>query len=97
MQGLKERWKLNSMTDVWIVLLVFALTGTTVVFLKKPVVHFFTGGDEASTVFTVAYYILILPVYNVILLVYGALFGKFSFFWEFEKKTFRRMFKRKAK
>jgi hypothetical protein len=35
--------------------------------------------------------VLILPVYNVILLIYGAIFGQLRFFWEFEKRFFMRI------
>jgi hypothetical protein len=45
----------------------------------------------------VLYYILILPIYNVLLLVYGALLGQFQFFWDFEKRFFRRIFGIKGK
>ena len=41
--------------------------------------------------FSVLYYVLILPVYNLLLLAYGALFGQFSFFWAFEKRFFDRL------
>ena len=92
MQKLQDRWGVSA-GRVLIILLVFALTGTTIMFLKKPVVAFFTGGEQ-SLGFTIAYFILILPIYNVFLLIYGFLFGQFSFFWEYEKKFFRRMFRR---
>jgi len=46
--------------------------------------------------FTVLYYVLILPVYNLFLLIYGALFGQFKFFWAFEKRFFGRLFGRKS-
>jgi hypothetical protein len=36
--------------------------------------------------------VLILPVYNVLLLFYGAIFGQFRFFWDFEKRFFNRLF-----
>jgi hypothetical protein len=41
---------------------------------------------------SITYFILILPVYNVFLLFYGFVFGQFKFFWEFEKKFFKRIF-----
>ena len=91
---LQERWQLKSAWQVIIVLIVFACTGFTVMFLKQPVVAFFAGDGDRSVWFSVAYYLLILPVYNVILLFYGFIFGQFRFFWEFEKKMFSR-FKRK--
>ena len=50
--------------------------------------------------FTYSYYWLILPIYNLVLLGYGFVFGQFAFFWEFEKRFFGRivgLFKRKPK
>ena len=90
MDRLAQRWKVTP-ARVLVILLVFACTGTTVLFLKRPVVAFFAGDGDQPLLFSVLYYILILPIYNVILLVYGFLFGQFEFFWEFEKRTFRRM------
>lgn len=96
MQRLSDRWGVSP-ARVLIILLVFACTGFTVLFLKKPIVAYFTGEGEQSLLFTVLYYILILPVYNVLLLIYGALFGQFNFFWAFEKRFFDRLFGRKLK
>ena len=61
--------------------------------LKRPIVAWASGdAAEPRTLFTVLYYVLILPFYNVILLVFGALFGQFRFFWAFEKRFFARLF-----
>ena len=89
---LRKRWGVST-RQVFIILAVFACTGFTVMFLKRPVVGAITGGEQ-STLFTVLYYVLILPIYNVLLLVYGFAFGQFKFFWEFEKRFFRRLFRR---
>ncbi len=77
------------------ILIVFACTGTTVMLLKRPVVAFFAGDGEQPLLFSILYYLLILPIYNVILLIYGFIFGQFSFFWEFEKRFIRRITGRK--
>jgi hypothetical protein len=95
MDRLARRWGVRP-GRVLIILLVFALTGFTVMFLKRPLVGLFTEGGEQPVLFTVLYYILILPFYNLLLLAYGAVFGQFRFFWEFEKKFFRRMLGRKG-
>jgi hypothetical protein len=89
-QRLGRRWGVSP-GKVFVILLVFACTGFTVLLLKRPVVAFFAGEGEQPLPFTIAYYLLILPVYNVFLLIYGALFGQFRFFWEFEKRFFRRL------
>lgn len=87
-ERLRKRWKLKDAWQVVIVLLVFACTGFTVMFLKKPILELFGGNYSTSA--SIAYYLLILPVYNIILLVYGFVFGQFRFFWEFEKRFLRR-------
>ncbi|WP_421875262.1 DUF6787 family protein [Marinoscillum sp.] len=88
---LQNRWNLKNGWQVIIVLVVFACTGFTVLFLKRPVVNFFTADGDQNIWFTIIYYILILPIYNVILLFYGFIFGQFNFFWQFEKRMWNRM------
>ncbi len=92
-QRLQEKWGVTY-KQLLVILLVFALTGTTILFLKKPVVAFFVGEGEKSVWFTIIYLILILPIYNLFLLLYGFLLGQGKFFWEYEKKFFRRIFGR---
>ncbi|MBL7964322.1 MAG: diacylglyceryl transferase [Flavobacteriales bacterium] len=94
-QRLGKRWGVSP-RRVGIILVVFACTGFTVMFLKRPVVAWFAGPDGGQPLlFSILYYILILPVYNIILLIYGALFGQFAFFWAFEMRFFARLFGRK--
>ncbi|WP_127121384.1 DUF6787 family protein [Chryseotalea sanaruensis] len=90
-EKLKERWQLKSAWQVLVVLLVFACTGFTVLFIKKPILNFFASEAGDSTLASVLYYIFILPLYNVILLIYGFVFGQFEFFWAFEKRFFSRI------
>ena len=94
LQKLQTRWGVSA-TRVLIILLVFALTGTTVLFIKTPIIDFIVGENEKNWIHSVIYFILILPIYNILLLIYGFVFGQFKFFWEFEKKFFKRMMFRK--
>lgn len=93
-EKLKTRWGLTTLWQVLIVLTVFACTGFTVVFIKAPLLDFIRGEAETQWWMTLLYYLAILPVYNLLLLAYGFLFGQFSFFWNYEKKAFKRMAKR---
>ena len=95
-EKLKEKWGLTSMYQVIMVLIVFACTGFTVLYLKKPLVAFFSTDGETSGWFTFLYYLFILPIYNIILLFYGFIFGQFDFFLAYEKKMLSR-FRRKKK
>ena len=97
LKQLQQRWGLKSIGQVVLVLIVFAATGTTVMLLKRPIVGLFTENGEQPLLFSILYYLLILPIYNVVLLAYGFLFGEFEFFWQFEKKMWARMTSRKIK
>ena len=89
-ERLQKRWGVTA-PRVILILIVFTFTGFTVMFLKKPIVAYFAGDQGQSLLFSIIYYILILPVYNVLLLIYGFLFGQFTFFWNFEKRFFKRL------
>lgn len=90
-QRLQERWKLKSAYQVIIILVVFACTGFTVLFLKRPLFAYLFPDGVIPQGASVIYYILILPVYNLILLFYGFVFRQFDFFWDFEKRSFHRL------
>lgn len=87
---LQTKWGLASLWQVVLVLLVFACTGFTVMLIKNPILDLLgidmsTGGFWKSLL----YFMLVLPLYQLILLMYGFLFGQFTFFWEKEKRLFR--------
>jgi hypothetical protein len=89
---LQDRWKVKSVFQVIIILIVFACTGFTVLLIKRPLfAYWFPEGEVPSTA-SIAYWILIFPVYNLFLLFYGFVFGQFRFFWDFEKRFFARIF-----
>jgi hypothetical protein len=90
LQKLQQRWNVGSLWQVVSILIVFACTGLTVVAIMRPILHF-CFGHEIPRWARVLYYILILPIYNLVLLFYGFILGQFRFFWEFEKRFFRRI------
>ena len=90
LQRLQTKWKLESLFQVAIVLLVFACTGFTILFIKNPILGFF-GVEKGGFVNTLLYLLLVLPLYQIFLLIYGFIFGQFKFFWEKEKQIFRRI------
>lgn len=94
-EKLQRRWKAKSIFQVMVILTVFAFTGTTVTFLAKPILEFLFAPATIPLWAKIVYFILVLPIYNVFLLVYGLAFGQFRFFWNFEKRFFGRIFSRK--
>lgn len=86
LERMKQKWGLNSILQVVLILIVFAITGTTVVW-ARPVIFKVIGIEQASGwVKTVSYLVLVFPLYQILLLGYGFVLGQFSFFWEKEKK-----------
>ncbi len=97
LRRLQTKWKLESLFQVVMVLVVFACTGFTILFVKNPILDFF-GVEKGGFVNTLLYLLLVLPLYQIFLLIYGFIFGQFNFFWEKEKQIARRiagLFKRK--
>lgn len=98
-QKLKVKWGLQSIFQVILILLVFSITGTTVVFLRKTLFSWI-GFDESTATWikTATYILFVFPAYQTLLLFYGSLFGQFDFFWNKEKKmlkAIKRLFVRK--
>ena len=93
MKKLKERWNVSSNWQLTIIFIVFAITGSTAAYLSKPVTTALgiTKENLSLWLYWPIRLIVIFPVYQVLLVVLGALFGQFHFFWEFEKKMLNRM------
>lgn len=89
-QKLKVKWGLESIFQVILVLLVFSITGTTVVFLRENLFAWL-GFDENTAIWikTVTYILFVFPAYQALLLFYGSLCGQFDFFWSKEKKMLK--------
>jgi len=94
LKKLQAKWDLQSLWQVVLVLLVFACTGMTVLFIKQPIFSLLNIDMETGGMWkTLVYLLLVLPLYQIILLMYGFVFGQFRFFWEKEKEFLRRFAK----
>ena len=93
MQKLKDRWQITSNFQLTIIFVVFAITGSTSAFLSKPILEWLgiVKEDVVWFIYYPLYIILIFPVYQVLLVLVGFVFGQFDFFWTFEKKMLRAM------
>lgn len=97
MKRLKEKWRITSNFQFIIILIVFSVTGSLAVWVAKLILEL-VGLDKSavnSCIFWPIRIAIIFPIYQVMLVVIGALFGQFKFFWAFEKKMLVRLgFKR---
>jgi len=98
MGKLKERWGITSDLQLVIIFIVFAITGSSSVYVAKPFLEFigmqresFSAAWWGGTLYWTLRILLIFPFYQILLVIYGWLFGQFKFFWQFEKKMLARM------
>ncbi|MFV5695791.1 DUF6787 family protein [Flavobacterium sp. LB3P122] len=92
MSDLKKRWGIETNFQLTIIFIVFAITGSASAWLSKPFC-FWLGitKSDLGYWFTPVRLLLIFPIYQVLLVSIGFVFGQFKFFWAFEKKMLKRM------
>ena len=91
MKKLKERWNITSNWQLTVILIVFALTGSSAAKFAAPMTDFIGVTREMGAfIYWPVRILIIFPIYQVLLIFMGWLLGEFDFFWAFEKKMLRR-------
>lgn len=88
LERFKKRWNITSNFQLVVIMIVFAVTGSSSLYVRKGA--FYLLGITSETELwlrTVLYILIIFPAYNIMLLLFGFIFGQFKFAWEFEKKN----------
>lgn len=93
LKKLKIKWKVESDFQMAIIFIVFAITGSTSMVVGKFLRPALGINEQtmAPWLFWPLRIFLIVPVYQVLLIIVGTIFGQFQFFWMFEKKMLHRM------
>ena len=92
MEKLKQRWGVESNFQLTVIFIVFAITGSASAMVSKPICLWLgITKEDFGFLFTPIRLILIFPLYQVLLVSIGFLFGQFAFFWKFEKKLLRKL------
>jgi len=87
---LKQKWEITSDFQLVIVFIVFAITGSGSVKISGPVLDYVgISSIENAWIRIPLRLLLIFPVYQVMLLIIGAIFGQFRFFLNLQKRWFR--------
>jgi hypothetical protein len=88
----KAKWKIKSNFQLFLILVIFSVTGSASLVVRHVVFDWIGITAETSVWIKFPLYLLIIvPAYQVLLLLVGALFGQFRFAWEFEKRVFSRL------
>ncbi|GGX04343.1 DUF6787 family protein [Aquimarina muelleri] len=90
---LEPRWKVNYRWELIAIFIAFAITGSTAARISDPILSFLSL-DRSSTnawIYWPIRILIVFPIYQILLLIVGWIFGQFKFFWSFEKKMLNRM------
>lgn len=89
---LEKRWVLQYRWEMIRVFMVFAVTGSSSLYVGRPIIKLL--GITKENLNPILYWILFIIIglifYQILLVFFGWLFGQFQFFWEFEKKMLKR-------
>ncbi len=90
---LETKWILNYRWEMIRVFMVFAITGSSSVFIGKPIIKLLgiTKDNLNPAMYWILYIFIGIIFYQILLVVIAWIFGQFQFFWNFEKKMLRRM------
>ena len=93
MANLKERWGIQSNWQMAVIFVVFAITGTSASYLSKPILEWLgiTRDTLHPVLYWTLYVLIIFPVYKVLLVTIGTIFGQHTFFKNFVFKMLRGM------
>lgn len=94
----KLKWNITSNWQLTVIFIVFSVTGSAAMVVRKFVFEWIGITSETTMWLKAPLYILILiPAYQILLIVVGTIFGQYRFFYEFQKKSIGRLYRRKNK
>ena len=92
---LKDKWEITSNFQFFLIMLVFAIAGSLSLIIADLLMPIIVGSKEIISFFKIIIRVVfIFPIYQFIILIVAFCFGQFKFFWKFEKKMLRRIFKK---
>ena len=93
LKTIKDKWGISSNIQLLTIFLVFGVTGSLSAYISQPILNFI--GIDRMSISSWLYWpiriLIIFPIYQILIVAIGALFGQFKFFWKFEKKMLARL------
>lgn len=90
---LEKKWDVSYRWELIAIFIVFAVTGSTAAKISAPLLSFLNLYPDTTNgwIYWPLRILIIFPIYQILLLIVGWIFGQFQFFLNFEKKMLRRM------
>ena len=92
-QNLINKFNAKSKMHLLIIFIVFGLSGSFSLWISSPILAALELKDllDNYTLYILFRVLIIIPIYQLILIVIATLFGEFEYFWKFEKKILKRI------
>ena len=91
-QKLLKLFKVENYFRLLIIFTVFGITGSlSVVLVKYVLISIFSSNIQNNEFYWLIRILLIFPLYQILLIIIGTLFGEFKYFWAIEKKILVRL------
>ena len=103
LKKLEKRWIVNERWQIIRIFIIFAITGTSSLYVTNPILNFigltkegFSDSGLQLTFYYILKFIAILPFYQILLLIFGWILGEYKFFASFVKKMMNRFKSKKS-
>lgn len=88
---LKQRWEVKNNMQLFWILVTFSVTGSTVARLSKWIFPYLNVTEESSFWYLAFLWLFVMtPIYMMLILLFGTIFGQQKFFLKYQKKMLSR-------
>ncbi|MAJ14164.1 MAG: hypothetical protein CMN44_04210 [SAR116 cluster bacterium] len=95
-EPLIKRFNAKSLKHLVIIFVIFGISGTCTLIITEPIINLLKMNEifQNSLILIFLRVIIIIPLYQIILLSIGYIFGEFNYFYNFEKKIYKKFLKK---
>ena len=92
-QDLIKKFNAKSKVHLLVIFLIFGLSGSFSLWVSSPIMSALELKSILNNYVLYIFFrvLIIIPIYQLILIIIATLFGEFEYFWRFEKKFLKRI------
>ena len=93
LKKITDKFHARSFKHLIIIFLVFALSGSASLLMSSSILTTLNLKELINfyPLYLLVRIIFLIPIYQLVLIIIATLFGEFRYFWNFEKKFFKRL------
>ena len=92
-QNLIKKFNAKSKVHLLVIFFIFGLSGSFSLWVSSPIMSALDLKNILNNypLYIFFRFLIIIPIYQIILIVIASIFGEFQYFWRFEKKFLKRI------